>query len=200
MQRASAIRQCWCYKHLPGGNFGPFVWDKSPIGDRIKQSRSRPFLPCVWWTWSTPSTHQNGSRSLSHFPTYQCFTWNFPGKYTIPSHTCVFQTRKYNDFFFPHLPFAKCTINQTSQRGPVNAFSDEFLQAYGRVFDSLTEDGYDVRAVVLSSAFPKIFTAGLDCTWSLFFSPLQSFIWIQLPLLWFINSTWSKWSTSRRWW
>jgi len=26
----------------------------------------------------------------------------------------------------------------------------------------LTEDGYDVRAVVLSSAFPKIFTAGLD--------------------------------------
>ena len=47
-------------------------------------------------------------------------------------------------------------------RGPVNAFSNEFLQAYSKLFDSLVEDGYDVRAVVLSSAFPKIFTAGLD--------------------------------------
>ncbi|KAF9043171.1 Delta2-dienoyl-CoA-isomerase [Panaeolus papilionaceus] len=47
-------------------------------------------------------------------------------------------------------------------RAPVNAFNTEFWQAYGRLFDSLTDDGYDVRALVLSSAFPKIFTAGLD--------------------------------------
>lgn len=49
------------------------------------------------------------------------------------------------------------------ERGPVNALSTEFLQAYEKLFDSLTDDGYDVRAVVLSSAFPKTFTAGLDC-------------------------------------
>ncbi|PPR06934.1 hypothetical protein CVT24_011005 [Panaeolus cyanescens] len=47
-------------------------------------------------------------------------------------------------------------------RAPVNAFSTEFWRAYGNLFDSLTQDGYDVRALVLSSAFPKIFTAGLD--------------------------------------
>lgn len=48
-------------------------------------------------------------------------------------------------------------------RAPVNAFNVEFWKAYGDLFDALTEDGYDVRALVLSSAFPKIFTAGLDC-------------------------------------
>lgn len=35
--------------------------------------------------------------------------------------------------------------------------------AYGKLFDALTADGYDVRAAVLTSAFPKYFTAGLDC-------------------------------------
>lgn len=57
------------------------------------------------------------------------------------------------------------------ERGPVNAFSTEFWKAYGNLFDSLTEDGYDVRAVVLSSTFPKIFTAGLDREWSYTLSP-----------------------------
>jgi len=59
---------------------------------------------------------------------------------------------------FPNIP----VLHVELARGPVNAFSPEVLHAYGRLFDSLTEDGYDVRAVVLSSAFPKIFTAGLD--------------------------------------
>ncbi|KAF9559230.1 Delta2-dienoyl-CoA-isomerase [Agrocybe pediades] len=49
-------------------------------------------------------------------------------------------------------------------RAPVNAFNVEFWVAYGKLFDSLVEDGYDVRAVVLTSAFPKFFTAGLDCS------------------------------------
>jgi delta(3,5)-delta(2,4)-dienoyl-CoA isomerase len=49
-----------------------------------------------------------------------------------------------------------------SQRPPVNAFSNEFWREYGNLFDSLTRDGYDVRAAVLSSAFPKVFTAGLE--------------------------------------
>ena len=48
-------------------------------------------------------------------------------------------------------------------RAPANAFNTEFWVAYGKLFDALTEDGYDVRALVLSSAFPKFFTAGLDC-------------------------------------
>ncbi|KIM37656.1 hypothetical protein M413DRAFT_448432 [Hebeloma cylindrosporum] len=47
-------------------------------------------------------------------------------------------------------------------RAPVNAFCTEFWVAYGKLFDALTEDGYDVRAAVVSSVFPKIFTAGLD--------------------------------------
>ncbi|TFK61591.1 Delta2-dienoyl-CoA-isomerase [Pluteus cervinus] len=53
-------------------------------------------------------------------------------------------------------------------RGPVNAFSNEFTRQYSEVFDrlgGLRLDGPtppDVRAVVLSSAIPKLFTAGLD--------------------------------------
>lgn len=35
--------------------------------------------------------------------------------------------------------------------------------AYGKLFDALSADGYDVRSAVLTSAFPKYFTAGLDC-------------------------------------
>ncbi|CAA7263596.1 unnamed protein product [Cyclocybe aegerita] len=57
---------------------------------------------------------------------------------------------------FPHV------LHVELARAPVNAFSVEFWKAYGKLFDSLTEDGYDVRALVLSSAFPKIFTAGID--------------------------------------
>lgn len=37
-----------------------------------------------------------------------------------------------------------------------------FWQAYGALFKSISEETSDVRAVVLSSAFPDIFTAGLD--------------------------------------
>lgn len=50
-------------------------------------------------------------------------------------------------------------------RGPVNAFSSEYWREYGKLFETLTEahaSGTDIRVVVLSSAFPKIFTAGLD--------------------------------------
>ncbi|KAJ7689568.1 Delta2-dienoyl-CoA-isomerase [Mycena rosella] len=47
-------------------------------------------------------------------------------------------------------------------RKPVNAFSVEFWRAYGALFDRIIEEGRDVRAAVLSSAFPKLFTAGID--------------------------------------
>ncbi|KAF9558137.1 Delta2-dienoyl-CoA-isomerase [Agrocybe pediades] len=47
-------------------------------------------------------------------------------------------------------------------RTPVNAFCVELWEAYSRLFDTLEEDAYDVRALVLASAFPKYFTAGLD--------------------------------------
>lgn len=47
-------------------------------------------------------------------------------------------------------------------RAPVNAFNVEYWSAFGKLFDDITEDGYDVRALVLCSSFPNIFTAGLD--------------------------------------
>ncbi|KAJ7116975.1 ClpP/crotonase-like domain-containing protein [Mycena epipterygia] len=47
-------------------------------------------------------------------------------------------------------------------RKPVNAFSVEFWTEYGALFDRITEEGRDVRALVLSSALPKLFTAGID--------------------------------------
>ncbi|KAF5346447.1 hypothetical protein D9756_010087 [Leucocoprinus leucothites] len=47
-------------------------------------------------------------------------------------------------------------------RAPVNAFNVEYWKAYGKLFGDIIEDGYDVRALVLCSSFPKIFTAGLD--------------------------------------
>ncbi|KDR73186.1 hypothetical protein GALMADRAFT_251769 [Galerina marginata CBS 339.88] len=47
-------------------------------------------------------------------------------------------------------------------RGPVNAFCTEFWAAYGQLFEALTDDGYDVRALVVSSVFPKYFCGGLD--------------------------------------
>jgi delta(3,5)-delta(2,4)-dienoyl-CoA isomerase len=46
-------------------------------------------------------------------------------------------------------------------RKPVNAFSEEFWKEYGSIFDKLSTFG-DVRVVVVSSAVPKFFTAGLD--------------------------------------
>ncbi|KAG7441399.1 Delta2-dienoyl-CoA-isomerase [Guyanagaster necrorhizus] len=45
-------------------------------------------------------------------------------------------------------------------RKSVNAFNVDFWTQYGEVFEKLAEE--DVRAVVLSSALPKIFTAGID--------------------------------------
>ncbi|GLB45587.1 putative enoyl-CoA hydratase/isomerase [Lyophyllum shimeji] len=50
-------------------------------------------------------------------------------------------------------------------RESVNAFSPEYRREYGRLFDVLTEahaSETDARVVVLSLAFPKIFSAGLD--------------------------------------
>ncbi|KAJ7676071.1 Delta2-dienoyl-CoA-isomerase [Mycena polygramma] len=47
-------------------------------------------------------------------------------------------------------------------RKPVNAFSAEFWREYSSLFDRITREGRDVRAVVLSSALPKLFTAGID--------------------------------------
>lgn len=67
---------------------------------RIKQgsSESRFFpqdLVCNL-RWSTP---QNGSRSLSHSPIYQYFTWNFPGTYILSSPHLYFSNTKNNDLF-----------------------------------------------------------------------------------------------------
>jgi len=45
---------------------------------------------------------------------------------------------------------------------PVNAFNEAFWRELGSVFGSIAKDG-DVRAIVLASALPKLFTAGLDC-------------------------------------
>lgn len=53
-------------------------------------------------------------------------------------------------------------------RGPVNAFNVEYWKAYGKVFADLVADGFDVRVAVVSSVFPKIFTAGLDRACTLF--------------------------------
>ncbi|KAJ6611252.1 Delta2-dienoyl-CoA-isomerase [Mycena sp. CBHHK59/15] len=47
-------------------------------------------------------------------------------------------------------------------RKPVNAFSIEFWREYGALFDRIIGEGRDVRALVLSSAIPKLFTAGID--------------------------------------
>jgi len=45
-------------------------------------------------------------------------------------------------------------------RKPLNAFSKEFWTEYGQVLDNIASR--DVRAAVISSAMPAIFTAGLD--------------------------------------
>ncbi|KAF7369709.1 Delta-2 dienoyl-CoA isomerase [Mycena venus] len=47
-------------------------------------------------------------------------------------------------------------------RKPVNAFSAELWSEYGDLLDRITHEGRDVRALVLSSALPKLFTAGID--------------------------------------
>ncbi|KAF8172941.1 Delta2-dienoyl-CoA-isomerase [Mycena galopus ATCC 62051] len=47
-------------------------------------------------------------------------------------------------------------------RKPVNAFSVEFWTEYGALLDRITHEGRDVRALVLTSALPKLFTAGID--------------------------------------
>ncbi|KAF9218616.1 Delta2-dienoyl-CoA-isomerase [Gyrodon lividus] len=48
-------------------------------------------------------------------------------------------------------------------RGPVNAFTTEFWTEYGAVFDRVSAGDYgDIRVVVLSSALPKAFSAGID--------------------------------------
>jgi Delta3,5-Delta2,4-dienoyl-CoA isomerase len=42
-------------------------------------------------------------------------------------------------------------------------FSRRYWREYGKLFDTLADDTSDIRAVVLSSSLPKLFTAGLDC-------------------------------------
>lgn len=37
-----------------------------------------------------------------------------------------------------------------------------YWRAYGKLFQDLIEDEYDVRALVLASSLSKMFTAGLD--------------------------------------
>jgi len=54
--------------------------------------------------------------------------------------------------------------------------------AYGKLFDALMEDGYDARALVVSSAFPNIFTAGLDCAFQII---NQSFTPFEVLIVWF---------------
>ncbi|KAL0959103.1 hypothetical protein HGRIS_014400 [Hohenbuehelia grisea] len=49
-------------------------------------------------------------------------------------------------------------------RTPVNAFNTQFWQEYGALFDNIADTVPDARVVVLSSAIPKLFTAGLDIT------------------------------------
>lgn len=61
-------------------------------------------------------------------------------------------------------PFPQ-VIHIELSRKPVNAFSTEYWQAYGKLFDDLAKahaSGTDIRAVVVSSANSKLFTAGLD--------------------------------------
>jgi len=58
--------------------------------------------------------------------------------------------------FSPHL------LHVELSRKPLNSFSSEYLREYGKLFDTLAEDPSDIRAVVLSSSIPKLFTAGLD--------------------------------------
>ncbi|KAH7098313.1 ClpP/crotonase [Auriculariales sp. MPI-PUGE-AT-0066] len=46
-------------------------------------------------------------------------------------------------------------------RTPVNAFNPEFWREYGNALDRISVDA-DVRVVVVSSALPKLFSAGID--------------------------------------
>ncbi|KAI9062279.1 ClpP/crotonase [Trametes sanguinea] len=46
-------------------------------------------------------------------------------------------------------------------RGPVNAFHEPFWTELGQVFDKISQEP-TVRAVVLASALPKLFSAGID--------------------------------------
>ncbi|KAJ7305611.1 Delta2-dienoyl-CoA-isomerase [Mycena albidolilacea] len=57
---------------------------------------------------------------------------------------------------FPHV------LHVEIGRKPVNAFSVELWTEYGALLDRITLEGRDVRALVLSSALPKLFTAGID--------------------------------------
>lgn len=56
--------------------------------------------------------------------------------------------------------------SQSHSRKPVNAFSDEFWEEFGSVFDKIGLEP-DVRVVILASALPKLFSGGIDCTYTL---------------------------------
>ncbi|KAJ7076614.1 Delta2-dienoyl-CoA-isomerase, partial [Mycena crocata] len=50
----------------------------------------------------------------------------------------------------------------TAHRKPVNAFSKEVWAEYGALLDRIAFEGHDVRSLVLASALPKLFSAGVD--------------------------------------
>lgn len=52
------------------------------------------------------------------------------------------------------------TFAQTS--GSLNHLPCSFWEELGATFDKASLDG-DIKAIVLASALPKAFTAGLDC-------------------------------------
>ncbi|PFH44911.1 hypothetical protein AMATHDRAFT_72153 [Amanita thiersii Skay4041] len=57
---------------------------------------------------------------------------------------------------FPHV------IQVDLARKPGNAFSTAYWSEYRVVLERIRDEGEDVRVVVISSAFPKVFSAGLD--------------------------------------
>ncbi|PFH45990.1 hypothetical protein AMATHDRAFT_70769 [Amanita thiersii Skay4041] len=57
---------------------------------------------------------------------------------------------------FPHV------IQVDLARKPGNAFSTAYWTEYRAVLERIRDEGEDVRVVVVSSAFPKVFSAGLD--------------------------------------
>ncbi len=53
-------------------------------------------------------------------------------------------------------------ISHHYYRKPLNTFSTEFWEEFGLVFDKISLEP-DVRAVILASALPKLFSAGIEC-------------------------------------
>jgi len=67
----------------------------------------------------------------------------------------------YNARYFNISTPAKNILLLEISRPPVNAFSEEAWEELQSIFEQISVDG-DIRAVVLASSNPKIFTAGID--------------------------------------